>query len=105
MQISSLCKSCSKQSYCGNGTTDYYCTGYAPMVYTEANILQGGTMLKPFDSEFLSQELRDAWKKIEELEKENKELKKENEWLRKQLEFYEGQEELREWNREQYGDY
>ena len=55
-------------------------------------------MLDPFDSEFLSQELRDSWKKIEELEKENNKL-------RKQLEFYEGQEELREWNREQYGDY
>ena len=55
-------------------------------------------MLNPFDSEFLSQELRETWKKVEELEKENKEL-------REQLEFYEGQEELREWNREQYGDY
>lgn len=32
-------------------------------------------MIDPFDSEFLSQELRDAWKKIEELERENKELR------------------------------
>ena len=31
--------------------------------------------MDPFDREFLSQELRDAWKKIEQLEKENKELK------------------------------
>lgn len=29
-------------------------------------------MLNPFDSEFLSQELRETWKKVEELEKENK---------------------------------
>lgn len=59
-------------------------------------------MLNPFDSEFLSQELRDAWKKIEKLEKENKEL-------REKLEFMIDQEELdwehEEWNREQYGDY
>ena len=34
-------------------------------------------MIDPFDAEFLSQELRDSWKKIEELEKENKELKEE----------------------------
>ena len=32
-------------------------------------------MIDPFDSEFLSQELRESWKKIEELEKENKELR------------------------------
>ena len=32
-------------------------------------------MIDPFDSEFLSQELRESWKRIEELEKENKELK------------------------------
>ena len=38
-------------------------------------------MIDPFDSEFLSQELRDAWKKIEELEEENKKL-------RDKLEFY-----------------
>ena len=59
-------------------------------------------MIDPFDSEFLSQELRDSWKKIEELEKENKELKE-------KLEFMINQEELdwerEEWNREQYGDY
>lgn len=55
-----------------------------------------------FDAEFLSQELRDAWKKIEELEKENREL-------REKLEFMIEQEELdwerEQWNREQYGDY
>ena len=33
-------------------------------------------MIDPFDAEFLSQELRDSWKKIEELEQENKKLKK-----------------------------
>ncbi len=102
MQMRDLCNSCSKQNYCGNGTTGYYCTGYAPIVYTWINPLQGGTMLEPFDSEFLSQELRDSWKKIEELEKENREL-------REKLEFMVDQEELdwehEEWNREQYGDY
>ncbi len=40
-------------------------------------------MLNPFDSEFLSQELREAWKRIEELEKENKDLKETNERLLK----------------------
>ena len=30
MQLSNLCKRCSKQSFCGNGMTDYYCTGYEP---------------------------------------------------------------------------
>lgn len=40
-------------------------------------------MLNPFDSEFLSQELRETWKKVEELEKENKELKETNERLLK----------------------
>ncbi len=59
-------------------------------------------MIDPFDAEFLSQELRDSWKKIEELEKENREL-------REKLEFMIDQEELdwerEEWNREQYGDY
>jgi len=37
MQISDLCKSCSKQNICGNGMTDYYCTGYAPCVETRMN--------------------------------------------------------------------
>ena len=40
-------------------------------------------MIDQFDSEFLSQELRDAWKKIEELEKENRELKEQLEKLEK----------------------
>ena len=40
-------------------------------------------MIDPFDSEFLSQELRDAWKKIEELEEENKKLKESQERLLK----------------------
>lgn len=40
-------------------------------------------MLNPFDSEFLSQELREAWKRIEELEKENKELRESKERLLK----------------------
>ena len=80
-------------------------------------------MLDPFDSEFLSQELRDAWKKIEHLEEENKRLQAENlslkfekkqqndlvKYLQDQVDFYETQEmldeEFNEWNREQYGDY
>ena len=61
-------------------------------------------MLDPF-VDTTQKELREAWKRIEELEKENKELQEENKKLREQLEFYEGQEDLREWNREQYGDY
>ena len=96
-------------------------------------------MLDPFDSEFLSQELRETWKKVEELEKENKilqgeistardyikwcddtisglikernELEAKNEELKIEIEALEdiAQEELddqlKEWNREQYGDY
>ena len=42
-------------------------------------------MLDPFDSEFLSQELRDAWKKIEHLEEENKGLKERNLDLTKEV--------------------
>ena len=38
-------------------------------------------MIDPFDAEFLSQELRDSWKKIQELEEENKIVKKENKEL------------------------
>ena len=53
-------------------------------------------MLNPFDSEFLSQELRETWKKVEELEKENKDL-------REQLEFYQTQEMLDEERREWEG--
>lgn len=30
MQLSNLCRRCSKQSFCGNGMTDYFCTGYEP---------------------------------------------------------------------------
>ena len=63
-------------------------------------------MLNPFDSEFLSQELRETWKKVEELEEENKELKKENEELRelleKERELYYGDDDFVEddWGRE-----
>lgn len=59
-----------------------------------------------FDAEFLSQELRDAWKKIEELEKENKKLKEENKELREQLEkereLYYGDDDFADddWGRE-----
>ena len=30
MQLSNLCKRCSKKNFCGNGMTDYFCTGYEP---------------------------------------------------------------------------
>lgn len=40
-------------------------------------------MIDPFDAEFLSQELRESWKRIEELEKENKELKEDMEELKR----------------------
>ena len=45
-------------------------------------------MLDPFDKEFISQELRDAWRKIEQLEEENKELREENKFLKKELSRY-----------------
>lgn len=61
-------------------------------------------MIDPFDAEFLSQELRDAWKKIEELEKENKELKEEIKAL-EEINDEELDDSLRKWNMEQYGDY
>ena len=54
-------------------------------------------MLDPFDSEFLSQELRDAWKKIERLEEENRNLQEELDW-------YKLQEELDEERREYDND-
>ena len=61
-------------------------------------------MLNPFDSEFLSQELRETWKKVEELEKENKELKEKNEELRelleKERELYYGDDDFEDWGRE-----
>lgn len=61
-------------------------------------------MIDPFDAEFLSQELRDSWKKIEELEKENKELKEEIKAL-EEINDEELDDPLRKWNMEQYGDY
>lgn len=61
-------------------------------------------MIDPFDAEFLSQELRDSWKKIEELEEENKKLKEEIKAL-EEINDEELDDSLREWNREQYGDY
>ena len=61
-------------------------------------------MIEPFYSEFLSQELRDAWKRIEELEKENKELKEEIKAL-EEINDEELDDSLRKWNMEQYGDY
>ena len=82
-------------------------------------------MIEPFDSEFISQELRDAWKKIERLEEENKKLQGENnaardyiKWcdntitslikerdeLQEKLDFYKLQEELDEERREYYDD-
>ena len=30
MQLSNLCNRCSKRNFCGNGMTDYFCTGYEP---------------------------------------------------------------------------
>ena len=51
-------------------------------------------MLDPFDSEFLSQELRESWKKIELLEEENRKLQEENKRLR--YELYEEWEDDRE---------
>ena len=55
-------------------------------------------MLDPFDSEFLSQELREAWKRIEELEKENEELR---EQLEKERELYYGDDDDDDdWGRE-----
>lgn len=53
-------------------------------------------MIDPFDAEFLSQELRDSWKKIEELEKENKELR---EKLKKEQELY-YDDNFNDWGRE-----
>ena len=53
-------------------------------------------MLNPFDSEFLSQELRETWKKVEELEKENKELR---EKLKKEEELY-CDDNFNNWGRE-----
>ena len=59
-------------------------------------------MLDPFDKEFISQELRDAWRKIEHLEEENRELREELEEIKRQEEL---DDEFEEWNRETYGDY
>ena len=61
-------------------------------------------MLDPFDSEFLSQELRESWKKIEHLEEENRELKEQIKAL-EDIQEEELDQSLREWNSVQYGDY
>lgn len=42
-------------------------------------------MINPFDSEFLSQELRETWEKVEALEEENKELKEKIEWYEESM--------------------
>ena len=55
-------------------------------------------MIDPFDSEFISQELRDAWRKIEQLEEENRELKEE-------LDFYHTQDELEIERKEYYDEF
>ncbi len=47
MQISDLCKSCSKQNFCGNGMTNHYCTGYAPITYQYHTDIK----IPPFDAE------------------------------------------------------
>lgn len=42
-------------------------------------------MINPFDSEFLSQELRETWEKVEALEEENKELKEKIKWYEESM--------------------
>ena len=56
-------------------------------------------MIEPFDKEFISQELRDAWRKIEHLEEENRELR---EQLEKERELYYGDDDFADddWGRE-----
>lgn len=58
-------------------------------------------MINPFDSEFLSQELRETWKKVEELEEENKELKEEIEGKDDLIKYLEGQIEQYQNNKEE----
>lgn len=65
---------------CFHGKPCYSCNNIE-CPYREEFCKKEDKVIDPFDAEFLSQELRDSWKKIEELEKENKEL-------REKLEFY-----------------
>lgn len=51
-------------------------------------------MIDPFDTEFLSQELRDSWKRIEELEVENNMLRNRIMELEKDIEYQTEQDEL-----------
>lgn len=65
-----LCNTCANPCKYGY---HYDCPNYKSK-YVEKKM----TMLNPLDSEFLSQELRETWKKVvEELEKENKILQEE----------------------------
>jgi len=60
-------------------------------------------MIDPFDSEFISQELRDAWRKIEQLEEENRELKEHIAAL-EEIQEEELDQKQREWNFEEHDE-
>ena len=64
MQISDLCSSCSRQNFCGNGITNHYCTGYAPITYQYHTDI----IIPPFDADV-------------ELDKLDNESMTEQEWL------------------------